>query len=212
MINLFDAGFLHILFDPKARLPRDKTTGKPIIDRAQDRIDYLVQTLGQRRDKIIIPTPALAEFLLLASDRRNEYLSIIRKKAIFEIAGFDDPEVVELVEHWMKEGNKKLKPNTPETWAKLKYDRQILAIAITRRVETIYSADDDLRKFAESVNIKYSGLADLDLPPPRQLLLDKVNVEGEKNVVPFPSEIRGSGQESSADQSGDKETKGEEAT
>jgi hypothetical protein len=146
---------------------------------------------------------------LLAADSRNEYLTIIRRKAIFEIAGFDDPEAVELVEHWMKEGNKRLKPNTPETWAKLKYDRQILAIAVTRRVETIYSTDDDLRKFAESANIKYSGLVDLDLPPPRQLKLEKINAEGEKTVVPFPAEIRGSGEGSPIDQVGAKETESE---
>lgn len=95
MINLFDAGFPHILFDPKARVPYDKSTNKPVIERAQDRIDYLVQMMSLRRDKIIIPAPALSEFLLLAADRRNEYLTIIRRKAVFEIAGFDDPGAVE---------------------------------------------------------------------------------------------------------------------
>jgi hypothetical protein len=116
-----------------------------------------VQTISETRDnKIILPTPALAEFMLLAADRWIEYLTIIRRKAIFEIAGFDDPETIELVEHWLKFGDgKKLKAGTPETWAKLKYDRQIAAIAVTRRVERIYSTDVDLKKFAERLNIKY---------------------------------------------------------
>ena len=64
MIGLFDAGFLHILFDDKARIARDKN-GNPVVERAQERIEFLVQTMSHRRDKIIIPTPALAEFMLL---------------------------------------------------------------------------------------------------------------------------------------------------
>jgi hypothetical protein len=71
VINLFDTGFLLVLFDPKARVPRDKSTGKPVVDRAQDRIAHLVQVMSERRDKIIIPAPALAEFMFLAADRRN---------------------------------------------------------------------------------------------------------------------------------------------
>ena len=130
VINLFDTGFLHVLFDPKARVPHDKVTGQPIVDRVQERIDHLVQTMSQRHDKIVIPAPVLAEFLLLGADRRNEYLTIIRRKAVFEIAGFDDPEAVELVEYTLRlSPTKKMKARSPETWAKLNYDRQILAIA-----------------------------------------------------------------------------------
>lgn len=166
MICLFDAGFIHILFDDKARIARD-ARGKLIVDHAQDRIDFLVQTISEKKDnKIILPTPALAEFMLLAADRWADYLTIIRRRSIFEIAGFDDPEAVELVEHWRKFGDgKRLKAGTPETWAKLKYDRQIAAIARTRRVERIYSTDADLEKYAEQLGIKYLNLPDLVLPP-----------------------------------------------
>ncbi len=164
---MFDTGFLYILFDEKAPVPRDR--GK-LVERAQERIDLLVQTMSQRRDKIIIPAPALAEFMLLAKDRYSEYLTIIRRKAVFEVAGFDDPEAVELVEQWLKTGSKKrLKANTPDTWAKLKYDRQIVAIAATHRVETIYSTDKDLHDFAAQLKIKSFGLSDLPLLPSKQL-------------------------------------------
>lgn len=186
MITLFDCGFLHVLFDPKARVPISKTTQKPVVDRAQERIDFLVKTISGRRDKIIIPAPALAEFMLLASDRWNEYLTIIRRKAVFEIAGFDDPEAVELVEHWLKHGDKKkLKPRTHETWAKLKYDRQIVAIAVTRRVEVIYSADGDIHAFSKQIGVKSLDLVDLPLPPPEQLPL--------KENDAAPTEVTASG-------------------
>ena len=168
MIGLFDAGFIHILFDDRARLPRDEK-GNPIVDRAQERIDFLVQTISDRRDKIILPSPALTEFMLLSVDRYRDYLAIIRRKAVFEIAGYDEPESIELVEHWLKFGDgKKPKARAPETWAKLKYDRQIAAIDKTRRVECIYSTDGDLEKYAHDLNIKFCNVIHLPLPPTEQ--------------------------------------------
>jgi predicted nucleic acid-binding protein len=186
VISLFDAGFIHILFDDRARVPRD-SKGKPVIEQVQARIDFLVQTISERKDKIILPTPALTEFMLLAADRYRDYLTIIKRKAVFEIAGFDDPEAIELVEHWAKFGDgKKLKARTAETWAKLKYDRQIAAIAVTRRVEIIYSTDSDLEKYAKQLNIKYCGLADLPAPPTQQTSLpfEETKNETEKPISP----------------------------
>ena len=191
MICLFDAGFLSILFDDKARVPRD-AKGKPVVERAQDRIDFLVQTISEKGEsKIILPAPALAEFMLLAADRWIDYITIIRRRAIFEIAGFDDPEAIELVEHWRKFGDgKKLKAGTPETWAKLKYDRQIAAIAKTRRVECIYSTDADLEKYAGELEIRFCNLAHLPPPPTKQ------------ENLPFDEPDREHAQESSAPPAG----------
>ena len=196
MIGLFDAGFMHILFDDRARVPRD-SNGKPVIEQAQSRIDFLVQTITERKDKIVLPTPALTEFMLLAADRYRDYLTIIKRKAVFEIAGFDDPEAIELVEHWAKFGDgKKLKARTAETWAKLKYDRQIAAIAVTRRVEIIYSTDSDLEKYAEQLKIKYCGLADLPAPPTEQRTFPFEETKNEserpeKTIAP-PAPVSGS--------------------
>jgi hypothetical protein len=72
VIGLFDAGFIYILIDDRARVPRD-AKGKPVVDRAQDRVDFLVQTISERRDKIILPSPALTEFMLLSVDRYRDY-------------------------------------------------------------------------------------------------------------------------------------------
>ena len=209
MIGLFDAGFIHILFDDRARVPRD-SKGKPVVERAQDRIDFLVQTISDRKDKIILPSPALTEFMLLASDRYRDYLTIIKRKAVFEIAGFDDPEAIELVEHWAKFGDgKKLKPHTAETWAKLKYDRQIAAIAKTRRVECIYSTDGDLKKYAEQLIIKYCGLADLPAPPNQQSSLPFVETGDEVPSEPVKAPENHQGSEASSQ--GQPEAKSDEA-
>ena len=165
-ITLFDTGFLLILFDPKARVPKGPD-GK-LVDRAQDRIDYLVQSLSKQRSKIVIPAPALAEFLLLASDRWIEYLTLIRKKSVFEIAGFDDLETVAHREICEKDGKLKAKQSGIETWAKMKYDRQIAAIAKTKRVCKIYSTDKDLYALAKKIDVECIRLWDLPLPPPKQ--------------------------------------------
>jgi hypothetical protein len=186
---------MHILFDDRARVPRD-SKGKPVIEQAQARIDFLVQTITERKDKIVLPAPALTEFMLLAADRYRDYLTIIKRKAVFEIAGFDDPEAIELVEHWTKFGDgKKLKARTAETWAKLKYDRQIAAIAVTRRVEIIYSTDSDLAKYAEQLKIKYYGLADLPAPPSEQKLLPFGETQNEAKPLHAPETLPGSASE-----------------
>jgi len=53
----------------------------------------------------------------------------------------------------------------------LKYDRQIVAIATTRRVEYIYSTDGDLHALAAQLKIKSFNLSDLPLLPSKQLEL-----------------------------------------
>jgi predicted nucleic acid-binding protein len=212
VISLFDAGFLHILFDDRARVPRD-SRGKLIVDRAQDRIDFLVQRISEQRDKIILPAPALTEFMLLAADRWVDYLTIIRRRSVFEIAGYDEPEAVELVEHWLKHGDgRKLKASAPETWAKLKYDRQIVAIAVTRRVERIYSTDSDLHKFAKQLNINSYDIKDLPLPPTTQPSFPEFEESSadkprEEAPIPPPADVRGSGDGHPEDQADAKAAK-----
>ena len=178
MISLFDANFLLILFDPQGRVPSDRETGMPLVERARERIDFLVSTLGSRREKIIIPAPALAEFLLLTKGW-DAYLTEIKKKAVFQIAGFNQPEAIELVIQGKIDG-KKIR-NRVETWAKLKYDRQIVAIAKTHRVEVIYSADRDIHRLAAKNEIACKGLADLPLPPPQQLRFKELAIPGAGN-------------------------------
>jgi len=66
---------------------------------------------------------------------------------------------------------KKFKARSPETWAKLNYDSQIIAIALTHRVEAIYSIDNGVHRLAKQVGIKPLSLIDLPLPLPVQMKL-----------------------------------------
>jgi hypothetical protein len=56
-------------------------------------------------------------------------------------------------------------------WAKVKFDRQIVAIAKVARATMIYSDDADVRTLAAAENIPVIGLAELPLPAQPELPL-----------------------------------------
>jgi len=165
MIVLFDANFIMMMFDENARAPIRKD--RPPIPDARIRIEHLVDTLSRSKSKIVLPAPALCEFLLMAPNHYQSYLAAIKKRSVFEVAPFDDACIVELVEQGRKQG-KPRRADRQATWAKLKYDRQILAIARVHRVSKIYSTDDAVRQAAGELAIASFDLHDLPEPPPRQ--------------------------------------------
>ena len=62
---MFDSVMLSMFLDPNAKPP------KPI-DRPKARVEFLVlvQTLSEANSKILIPTPALSEFLTMPDAER----------------------------------------------------------------------------------------------------------------------------------------------
>jgi hypothetical protein len=56
---------------------------------AKLRAEHLVETLGKSRQKIIIPTPATAELLTAIGPDAQQYLTVISRSQLFEIAPFD---------------------------------------------------------------------------------------------------------------------------
>ncbi len=164
----FDAGFLIFLLHQNPRVPLDPRTRQPVT-KVKERVAHLVASLEKAREKILIPTPALSEALTLVADSASDYLSEITNTYGFEIAGFDTMAAIEAAiaaSDAKKRGGKK--GGSDSTWAKVKFDRQIIAIAKVRGVETIYSNDEDVRKFAEREGIKVMALWDLPEPPPKQ--------------------------------------------
>ncbi len=142
---LFDATVLSLLLHPGAKPPQD-SKGDPI-ERAPERVDHLVRTLEEKRTKIIVPTPALSELLVLAGPDGAKYLAEINKRSCFKVSDFDQRAAVEAaiqIRNAMKEGDKRA--GIVATWAKVKFDRQIVAIARVEGVETIYSDDGDVER------------------------------------------------------------------
>ena len=162
---VFDATTLLYLFDPEAKAPTDPETGNPVT-RVKERIEFLVSGLEKRKEKIVVPTPALSELLVRAGDAGAEYLDILSKTAAFKIVDFDQRAAVEVaavIRESIEAGGKK--GGSESSWAKIKFDRQIISIAKVEGASTIYSDDGDIARFSKNSGITVVRVRDLPLPP-----------------------------------------------
>lgn len=161
---VFDTSTIVLAIDPRANPPIDPTTGEPVA-KCKQRIDFLLNTLNGAKTPILIPTPVLAEFLVKAGRNKQEFLDKFLGSRNFEIGPFDQRAAVELALLMDPDlqSNKKLDENT--TKAKVKFDRQIVAIAKVRSAECIYTDDDKLATCARNNGIKAVMTWDIPLPP-----------------------------------------------
>lgn len=155
---VIDATMLLLMLNPGTAVPGG-------VDRPKERIDFLVAQLDKAKTKIIIPTPALGEALVRAgaeaSQRIVEYL---QRYSVFSIESFDTRASIE-VAAMSREAKGSKKGSSDATWAKVKYDRQIVAIAKVHGATTIYSDDGDIGTLGKRAKINVVGLAELSLPP-----------------------------------------------
>jgi hypothetical protein len=143
----------------------DFNTGKAI-KHARERIDGLIHKVEQEREYVVIPTPALSEAPVVVAPNVQEYLDILHSQACFKIVGFGERAAVEvalrakvaLSAHDKKEAVK-------SAWNKVKYDRQIVAIARCENVSAIYSADRDIHTHARLWGMAVFNACDLPVPP-----------------------------------------------
>ena len=150
---------LSVYLHPEARPP------KPV-DKIQDRIQLLVDELEAADAKIIVPTPVLSEFLVIAADDGSQYLSELTNNRVFDIQPFDLRAAIEAADahRKAKEADDK-KSGAIGTWQKVKVDRQFVSIAKVHEVDCIYSDDDDVKKLALVAGISVKGVEELPMPP-----------------------------------------------
>lgn len=163
---VIDATFLLLMLRPETPVPPGPN-GLPI-DSPRERIDHLLYELDKTRTRIIIPTPALAEALVRAGAAASQQIvEELQKYSVYQVQPFDSRAAIEVAamsRAAMATGKKKGDSNA--TWAKVKYDRQIVAIAKVNSATTIYSDDKDIASLGKQANIGVIGLAALPLPPP----------------------------------------------
>lgn len=156
-MDAFDSTFLTFLFVPNAVCS---------VDRAKDRIEDLIGRIHGSGDQIVIPTPALSELLMAVGHSRRDILNLLTKTPKFILAPFDTRAALELA--LMAESTRtktgKKRGDAGGTWAKVKFDWQIVAIAKVSNVSTIYSEDPDIQKLATSQNITVKSVVSLPLP------------------------------------------------
>lgn len=150
---------------PETPVPADPNGAA--IDQVSERIKHLIETLGKSHTKVIIPAPVLSEALILETPQNSQaIIERIQKSSAFQISPFDTPAALELAamsRNAVRKGNKKENPDA--TWAKLKFDRQIVAIAKVCGATAIYSDDGDIRTISKSNSrIPVISLSELPLP------------------------------------------------
>jgi hypothetical protein len=181
-----DTGYLGLLLHPGAKPPLDPATQKPLI-RAQDRIEKLVNDLNASNERIVIATPVLCEFLVLAENDGPQYLSEILLQPGFRIQPFDQMAAVELAAMELLargRGGKRSPAASSTPWQKVKFDRQIVAIAKVQQVHTIYSDDADVKAIAEAAGMKVVPCWELPVPPSKTPLFDNVPPPTEPELGP----------------------------
>ncbi|WDR06051.1 hypothetical protein PSQ90_00885 [Devosia rhodophyticola] len=161
---VFDANTLMILIAPAIGSPIDSNGSK--ISHARERLDGLIDQLAKENVTIILPTPALSEALVRAgATARKVYIEKFQRHKGFRIESFDERAALEVARMTSDAiaGPGKRSGST-EPWHKIKYDRQIIAIAKVSGATAIYSDDKGLRTFAYGQGLNSVSLADLPIP------------------------------------------------
>ena len=140
---------------------REATPGQePMIQKA---LHYL-EHLDKSKDRIIVPSVVVSEFLANVPDEREvALLQVLSQK--FMIAPFDAPAAVLAARVWRKNssGNPSLVRQLKDEGvkqAKIKADLQIIGTALARRADRVTTHDDWLMKNAK-VHIDAGPMPDL---------------------------------------------------
>lgn len=180
---VFDATMLLMAIQPGVGGALDPKTGEEITHVAE-RVAFLIGALDKSKTKIGIPTPALSEILVRAGAGAFKLVEKINEISVFQTLPFDEASAIEvaiLTKNALDSGDKK--DGSDGTWAKIKYDRQIIAIAKRFRASAIYTDDKSLRNTATRIRLSVIGLSDLELPPERaQIELELHQIVGEPDM------------------------------
>lgn len=151
----FDTTFLTWLFVPDAK--------HPVAD-AKKRVDYLLSELSGRGDQVVIPTPALSEILIKMGKAKERVLNELTRNPRWIVAPFDMRAAVELSLFKDAPISRADRKQGVLTHAKVKFDRQIVAIGKVLRVSCIFSDDAGVRAVGLREGVPVVRVADIVLP------------------------------------------------
>lgn len=161
---VFDATVLIDLFHPRTNIDR------------KSKLEHLISELTRQKNKVVLPTPAIAEFLARAGGARDGYYRHIATSSAFKVGPFDGRAAMEcalMLDAALTGGDKRA---NAKTWAKAKFDWQIVAIARVNNTHTIYSDDGDIARIGARFGIQVVKTDALELPASaRQSKLDLSN-------------------------------------
>ena len=159
-----DTNSLSLLFVPGATVSMAGTTQAVFL--AKERLEALVSRIADTHDKILIPTPVLSEMMVkMTLPQINLLLELLNKSAWFQVEAFDTAAAVELGTRTaaaIAAGDKREGIDAP--WNKVRFDRQIVAIAKVAQATEIISDDSGVRSVGERWGIRVTSVADLPVP------------------------------------------------
>jgi predicted nucleic acid-binding protein len=164
MTVVFDASILLLAIDSKAKPPAHPD-GPAHAGQAGDRVRYLLERLDALGAIAIIPTPALTELLTRAGAATTEILETLQRTHRVQIAAFDQRSAIECAVLLAQPGGKRNRRQPAASWAKVKFDHQIIAIAKVHGATQIYSDDQDLKKLGTRAGMEVLGVWDLPARP-----------------------------------------------
>lgn len=129
------------------------------------RIQHLMERIDKVKGKVIIPTPALAEYLVHADQSGLDTVASLQKQASVTIANFCTAaafETSQMDAAALARGNKR--DGADEPWQRVKLDRQIVGVAKVHGAKLIISDDDGVRKAAARQGIATMGVDELPFP------------------------------------------------
>jgi rRNA-processing protein FCF1 len=173
---VFDTSFLALAFDSGYDAPLDPATGEPLTHCVK-RINHLINNLSASKQRILVPTPVLAEYLVEGGPDKDKRLQIFVTSRVFSVAAFDQRAAIECAMIEDSDSKKKKKLTPTETKAKVKFDRQVIAVAKAHRAHSIYTGDRTLAQRASENGINAILTWELPLPPSDAQL--KLNYEAE---------------------------------
>ena len=165
---VFDANYLIHLFHPNPGDVMNPATGNPV-DHIKEKIEYLVETLVKAQERILVPTPVLAELFSMVPDKAPAYLAVMQNTYRFVLASFDPMAAIEaglMNARAIRKGDKR--SGLAASWTKVKFDRLIVAVAKTQNANRIYSNDEHIRTLAGMESIEVVAVWELADPPPQQ--------------------------------------------
>jgi predicted nucleic acid-binding protein len=154
---------LSALLNPSGKPPRIPGTDIPV-DSPKERAEALVQEIERANRKIILPTPACAELLTAIGPDAQQYLNIVSKSRVFEVAAFDGRCAAELAILNREVFSIADDKNKAEPYQKRKVDRQIVAICKVAGATEIYTDDKRLAERARLCGITPVSLNECSLP------------------------------------------------
>lgn len=204
-----DTTALSLLFVPNAT---SSTKSGKSIKHAKERMEHLVERISRENDLILIPTPSLSEVIVqLERTRIDELLKSLKASPWFRVGAFDSAAAVELgirTADAIAAGDKREGLKADHT--KIKFDRQIVSIALVNGATQMISDDRDVAAICERWGLPVVSVQDLPLPeyliPPP--LLANLENDGEE-TDPLPAALSESVPRSHEDKTGAKAAEAE---